>query len=117
MTNGPSEYLTEFLKNLLRIVDYSGHDRIRVSWRVRPTPRIPCFFTEFGGGHFDDIRCVRRKKFLMFDERHSLCLKEDTPCVRRGHSLRSTEDILCVGRKTFLVLNEGHSLCSKKDIA
>ena len=114
------------------VVRSSGHDRTCVSWSVRPTPRVSCFFTEFGGGHFDDIRCVRRKTFRMFEERHSLCLKKDTPCVRRGnslcskrtllvfeegHSLCAQKNIPCVQRKTLLVFEEGHSLCSKKDNA
>ena len=31
----------------------------------------------------NDIRCVRRRTFLVFEEGHSLCSKKDIPCVRR----------------------------------
>ena len=47
-----------------------------------------------------DLRCVRRRTFLTFEEGHSVCSKND---------------ILCVRRRTFLVFEEGHSVCSKED--
>ena len=54
----------------------------------------------------EDIPCVRRMTLLAFEEGHSLCSKNGIPCVRR-------KDIPCVRRKTFLVFEERHSLCSK----
>ena len=43
----------------------------------------------------------RRRTFVVFEERHSLCSKKD---------------ILCVRSKTYLVFEAGHSLCSKQNI-
>ena len=43
--------------------------------------------------------CVRRITFLVFGERHSLCSTKNIPHVRRT-------DIPCVRRKTFLVFED-----------
>ena len=61
----------------------------------------------------------------MFEERHSLCLKEDIPCVpsrtsrvfHAGHLVCSKQDISCAPSRTSLVFQAGHSLCSKQYIA
>ena len=73
----------------------------------------------------NDILCVRRRTFLVFEEGHSSCSKKNIPCVRRrtflmfeeGHSVCSKKSIPCVRRRTFLVFQAGHLLCSKQDIS
>ena len=47
----------------------------------------------------NDIPCVQRKTFLVFEEEHSLCSK-------KKHSLCSDKDIPCVRRTTFLVFED-----------
>ena len=56
----------------------------------------------------------------MFEARHSVCSKQDIPCVRSktfrvfeaGHFLCSIEDIPCARSKTFLVLRTRDFVCS-----
>ena len=60
----------------------------------------------------------------MFEEGHSVCSKQNIPCVpsrkflvfETKHSLWSKQDIPCVRSRTFLLFQAGHSLCSKQDI-
>ena len=64
--------------------------------------------------------CIRDR----FETGHSLCSKQNIPCVRSrtflvfeaGHSLCSKQDIPCVRSRTFLVFEARHSSCSKQDI-
>ena len=60
----------------------------------------------------------------MFEAEHSLCSKQNIPCVRSrtflvlqaGHSLCSKQDISCIRSRTFLVFEAWSSVCSKQDI-
>ena len=62
-----------------------------------------------------DVPCVRSRTFLMFEEGHSFCVTKDIPCARRRNSLCLKEDIPCVRSRTFLVLRTRHLLCSNHE--
>ena len=52
--------------------------------------------------HEESMLAKRCRTFLVFEAGHSVCSKQDIPCVRS---------------KTFLVFEAGHSLCCEEDIS
>merc|ERR1712185_534482 len=61
-----------------------------------------------------------RQPFLVFEAKHSVCSKQNIPCVRSrtflmvqaGHLLCSKQEISCVSRRTSPVFQERHLLWS-----